>query len=153
MHSVVLSMVNTNEDEVFNELRNKGVSDYVIPYEGDKKEVIEDVFRLFRGKVEETEEGWLVTITVQNIWQYNRDKLEEVRNRINEKLEEIECFSIMDIYRLRGSIRDELDPWILDDCEQIEVCDTYLTAYALYARRNGSDIVQFVVKEVYDFHE
>lgn len=153
MHSVVLSMVNTNEDEVFNELRNKGVSDYVIPYEGDKKEVIEDVFRLFRGKVEETEEGWLVTITVQNIWQYNRDKLEEVRNRINEKLEEIECFSIMDIYRLRSGIRDELDPWILDDYEQIEVCDAFLTAYALYARRNGSDIVRFVVKEVYDFHE
>lgn len=153
MHSVVLSMVNTNEDEVFNELRNQGVSDYVIPYEGDKKEVIEDVFRPFQGKVEETEEGWLVTVTVQNICRYNRGKLEEVRNCINEKLEEIERFSMIDIYRLRGSIRDELDPWILDDYEQIEVCDTYLTAHALYARRNGSDIVQFVVKEVYDFHD
>lgn len=153
MHSVVFSMVKTNEDTVFNELRNYGISDYVIPYEGDKKEVIENVFRPFRGKVEETEEGWLVTVTAQNIWQYNLDKLGVIRDYVGEKIANIENFSLIDIYRLKGMIRDEYQPWILDDYEQLEVYDTYLTAHAGYARRNGSDLVRFVIKEVYDYHD
>ena len=155
MHSVVFSLVNTDADAVFMELRKYGVSDYVIPYEyeEDEQKVIENVFRPFRGKVEKVEEGWQVTLTTQDVWQYNRDKLEWIQGFVSEQMEDIRNFSLMDIYRLSSSVRDEFGPWILDGDERLEVYDTYLTAHATYVTREGFDVVRFVIKEVYDFHD